>query len=528
MSDQRFAHLRDRWGGSPLLFDLDTFQVAAPKHDAFVGQSGLRGQLVLREGNDLIEQVEPAPMTRALFQAMQRHTSYPNQWCYDPPHWTTERWLDAAAVARTRALIDQQFAAVHEYALRVTGLQPVFLLYYSDGTVESQRRFICAAHGPEKQPFTDRDLIDPAMFGKTFAAIREQHLTATSLGTRYRPVLWIGPAMKLRFSIDQQSPDTGVRVFTDLNGEFLCSDWCQRDGMEQKAKGNGIDLQLRRYTLASWIIGPYLDRVGTNFTATHQRKVVRLNQKPTPAQSLEKRLEWHYRKPLWKITDMGEAHDRLINMGDNESIPVRFRWTLRDPALAWLNAPLDLCWVQGSMAVMSEQGRWVRAHDCLRFLTIDTTRVDRPAPPAAFVPPDGITLPPEVLEAAAQHFAAHRVEVPVPAVATLPPYTQSAICGSCFLTIVNGTVEGHQRCYDPEHAGCALRTAQVDPQPLLGDQVSVPQWPITRRLKVHQSDNEVVTVTHPCCSSKTLDGVVLPGNTVCSKCQHFELEIPSA
>lgn len=125
--------------------------------------------------------------------------------------------------------------------------QPRWLRYYSDGDMSSQRS---ALHGIRNAPYPVRD------------------------GGEYmRPLLYDGPAWVVGLRLgDKLLPG---RCFVNSNGDFICSDWCQRE----VDKGGGIDLYTGanvKHTLMTWVAGPAISRFGpADLKEAHQLRPMR-------------------------------------------------------------------------------------------------------------------------------------------------------------------------------------------------------------------------------------------------------------
>lgn len=538
MANQRFAFLKDRLGGDPYLFDLDTFQPAAPAYKEFIGTSGLRGQLVIRDGDSLIEQSTPAPLSLALYDAMKKAYRPANQWCFDWPHWPSERYM-LPHLPRVAASVDAQFGTIVEYDVRRTGLQPVFLLYYSDGNYMSQRFFERLAPRADTRPFNAREVLaDEFLNGLTCDAVRQRqggHLEASVDGARGYPLLYSGPAFKLRFEVDKQAPGKGVRLFLDPHGNFICSDWCQRDGVDRYAYG--IDLQMGRYTLASWITGPFLRRVRDSFTPARASKPTSFDMRvisarePEAAIPLAERIEKHLRhtSSVQDVFDMPlerareEIRFRLdANKGITPTVPLRPRRPFPVP-FEFVPAVM-----RGTIYCTKSLVRIGRTGVLAPFFELDDTRW-----PGATPPPETFTLPPHITlteeqqaEAeAAFHAARATVALPVLAAADAlqrgPAERQT--CDACQLHFEHRMPHDSHKCFYPDNAHCLMRALAGEPHIVktwLNDQLApLNDWPEPRtEMPPARFTAELPAPQHCGCGAIGTFGVALLGNQTPCTC----------
>lgn len=143
-----------------------------------------------------------------------------NSWTIDPPS------LRAMDLVRDTGYMFRELADQLRLQpeVELLAIAARWLRYYSDGDMESQRE---------------------GNFGVRLAP-------ANNYGTR--PLLYDGPAYAVTIRI--HGALIPGRLYVNRQGEFMCSDWCQR---EIGKSGNGIDLftgKSVRHTLSTWCAGP--------------------------------------------------------------------------------------------------------------------------------------------------------------------------------------------------------------------------------------------------------------------------------
>jgi hypothetical protein len=225
--------------------------------------SGLR-RTVLEEmpGNIFAETQDVLPFTSELAEEMDECYSSPNGWHYDWPHMPTE--LEDTPETRQR-LIDTVLEQLGEvpFEFKITGLQRRWLFYYSDGSMESQKRFDRYIPTPSSQSPYDRQWKLRDRYQMYYNSLMRDAKVPVPKGIagkwgNMRACLYAGPAWTLRFQIDGQDPLLErCRVFITDDGTFIGSDWCQRHDYSSYNNG-GINLQMGIYTLSGWIMGPCL------------------------------------------------------------------------------------------------------------------------------------------------------------------------------------------------------------------------------------------------------------------------------
>lgn len=222
-----------------------------------------------------------APLTPTLVDEMADHALCPNSWNYDHADYHFELQSDEAERAAVQARLEREMAE-YPFKFEITGLQRRFLMYFSDGGVDSQKAFESILPTPDRSPLrTDGSLRRP------FALTYNHNMKAASvpwpkdherLYGGLRPCLYRGPAYVVRFLLDDQDVLLErCRVYVDPQGDFICSDWCQRHDFSSY-NGGGINLQMGIYTFATWVTGPCLAKNGPNFqpkSTTVERTPVR-------------------------------------------------------------------------------------------------------------------------------------------------------------------------------------------------------------------------------------------------------------
>lgn len=221
-----------------------------------------------------------ADLTPTLVEDMLDHSVKPNSWNFDFADYAFESASDPAELDRVKARLEREMAD-YPYTFEITGLQRRFLLYFSDGNVESQQAFEALLPTPETSPLrADGTLRRPFAF-----TYNHLHRDAKAPWPRHeerlygglRPCLYRGPAYVVRFLLDGQDVLLErCRVYVDPKGNFICSDWCQRH--DYSSYSNGINLQMGIYTFSTWVTGPCLVKNGDNFTpknTTFERTAIR-------------------------------------------------------------------------------------------------------------------------------------------------------------------------------------------------------------------------------------------------------------
>lgn len=184
----------------------------------------------------------------------------PNLWNYDYPHLTTETATTPADEARIIDVLTKQMQD-YPYDFEIVGLQRRFLMYFSDGNYESQKRFERLIPRPDSSPFRRDDALRRRYDWVWNSNMRDAKVpypkAQAQLYGGLVPCLYMGPAWTVRFRLDGQDVLLErCRVYVDDAGTFLCSDWCQRHDFS--SYGHGINLQMGIYSFGSWVTGPCL------------------------------------------------------------------------------------------------------------------------------------------------------------------------------------------------------------------------------------------------------------------------------
>lgn len=215
------------------------------------------------------------PLTPGLVEDMTDLYVNPNSWNYDYPDYAFESQSDPAELERVKARLEREMAD-YPYEFKITGLQRRFLLYYSDGDMHSQKAFEALLPTPEYSPLrSDGTLRRPFALSYNHMmrdAKVPQPKEEYRLFGGLRPCLYRGPAYVVRFLLDGQDVLLErCRVYVDAEGNFLCSDWCQRH--DYSSYNNGINLQMGLYTFATWVTGPCLVRNTQNGSFTPKNAI---------------------------------------------------------------------------------------------------------------------------------------------------------------------------------------------------------------------------------------------------------------
>jgi hypothetical protein len=183
----------------------------------------------------------------------------PNSWNFDFPHFQIESADTSAHRAQLAAKLTGMMADTG-YEFEITGLQRRYLMYMTDGSVESQKKFERLMPGPDPFPFRRDGTLKRPYTNVYDSQMRDAKVPfPKEFANRYgslRPCLYFGPAWVVRFKLDGQ--DTLLdrcRVYVTDNGDFICSDWCQRHDFSSYT-GGGINLQMGIYNFSTWITGP--------------------------------------------------------------------------------------------------------------------------------------------------------------------------------------------------------------------------------------------------------------------------------
>lgn len=203
----------------------------APIPDGFViGPTALvplSGTVVTFDGSGNIgyDSMKSEAEYHEYLRAVQGQHSMNNMWTMDIP---------CAAVAGMANHAEEMLGKLRDQIKTLPGvsiysIHPRWLRYFSDGDMSSQKT----------------------------SGIDGTLRLAPGVGSGLRPLLYDGPAWVVGIFLGKKM--IPGRVFVNSEGQFLCSDWCQRE----VDKRGGIDLitgKNTKHTLATWIAGPGLSR----------------------------------------------------------------------------------------------------------------------------------------------------------------------------------------------------------------------------------------------------------------------------
>jgi hypothetical protein len=235
-----------------------------------------------REGGAKFQETgEILPITVDLLDDLEDSYSLANSWIADWPHYHVEHVGDADRDMEER--VRQRLTRMmgdYPYDFQITGLQRRYLMYFSDGDYNSQKKFERLIPVPKSSPFRSDGALrrrydwiwNSNMRDAQVPFPKSQRLQYGALS----PCLYLGPAWVVRFTLD------GVdvlldrcRVYVDDDANFICSDWCQRH--DYSSYNSGINLQQGIYTFDSWVNGPCITRnkEAGNFDAPVKRTQIR-------------------------------------------------------------------------------------------------------------------------------------------------------------------------------------------------------------------------------------------------------------
>jgi hypothetical protein len=240
--------------------ELRNIMSSAVKHRA---PAGLR-RYTLNElpGGVYEETGEMVPMTSDLYDEMEEAYSGPNSWNFDWPHLEVEAAADADPSMRERVVSRlSKMMAGHPYDFQIMGLQRRYLMYYSDGSINTQQRFERLLPKPESNPFRRNGALRRKYDWIYNSVMRDAKVPypkdKEAIFGSLRPCLYLGAAWVVRFTLDAQDVLLErCRVYVDDDANFICSDWCQRH--DYSSYGHGINLQTGIYTFDGWVTGPCL------------------------------------------------------------------------------------------------------------------------------------------------------------------------------------------------------------------------------------------------------------------------------
>lgn len=291
MTDSRWIYLSDL-APRAVIRNLTTGEMRSIMSSAVKDRAptGLR-RYVLEElsGGMYQETGECLALTPALTDDLIEFHNFPNNWNYDWVHPTTEfPGDDPAAHERIAHLLSAQMAA-QPYDFQIVGLQRRLLWYYSDGSLESQKRFEAYLPHPDRYPYRQDGTFRHRYNWTYNSLMRDAEARVPKLGYEVGgcyPLLYRGPAWTVRFLLDGQDVLLDrCRVYVDDDAQFICSDWCQRH--DYTSYGNGINLQVKAYSFEGWVTGPCIIKniESGKFTprqVTVKREAVRELMRRTP------------------------------------------------------------------------------------------------------------------------------------------------------------------------------------------------------------------------------------------------------
>lgn len=263
MTTKQWVYLTDL-APSATIQNLSTGETRRVMSNAVIDRapSGLR-RTVLEEldGGMLRETSTVLPMDAELAESMDEHYEQHNSWIYDWPHLPTESAETPEARAALEALIYAQMGEV-PFTFKITAMQRRYLMYFSDGSLGSQKRFERFIPQPSTSPFSRNWELKPRYEMYYNSIMRDANVPLPkekmSKWGSGRPCLYVGPAWTVRFTIDDQDPLLErCSVYITDDGTLIGTAWCQRNDQTSYQSG-GINLQMGIYTLSSWIMGPCL------------------------------------------------------------------------------------------------------------------------------------------------------------------------------------------------------------------------------------------------------------------------------
>ena len=226
------------------------------------------------------------PMTAEVHDDLVDFYHAPNSWNYDWPHLQIEQdeGRREQIVSRLSTMMQG-----HPYDFQVTGIQRRYLMYYSDGSIETQQRFERYIPNPKAFPYRHDGSLRRKYTSIYNNIMRDAGVPYKPLpefmGQSCRPCLYLGPAWVVRFTLDGHDPLLErCRVYVDDEANFICSDWCQRH--DYSSYNNGINLQTGIYSFDGWVTGPCvirnIDQGWRPKSVTVQRSAVRELLKTAP------------------------------------------------------------------------------------------------------------------------------------------------------------------------------------------------------------------------------------------------------
>lgn len=241
---------------------LRAIMAAAVKDKA---PSGLRrGLLEEMPGGTFVETGEFAPITEELLADLEDVYKAPNGWNYDWPHFQVE--LDGDTLPGFRDKIASRLTTMmeaHPFEFEITGLQRRYLMYYSDGSYNTQKKFASLIPQPDAPPYRRDGTLRRRYDFEWDSIMRDANVPyPKEKEQRYgglRPCLYYGAAWVVRFRVDGQDVLLDrCRVYVDDEANFICSDWCQRHDFSSYQQG--INLQTGIYTFDGWVVNSAISK----------------------------------------------------------------------------------------------------------------------------------------------------------------------------------------------------------------------------------------------------------------------------
>lgn len=241
---------------------LRAIMAAAVKDKA---PSGLRrGLLEEMPGGTFVETGEFAPITEELLADLEDVYKAPNGWNYDWPHFQVE--LDGDTIPGFSDKIASRLTTMmeaHPFEFEITGLQRRYLMYFSDGSYNTQKKFASLIPQPDAPPYRRDGTLRRRYDFEWDSIMRDANVPyPKEKEQRYgglRPCLYSGAAWVVRFRVDGQDVLLDrCRVYVDDEANFICSDWCQRHDFSSYQQG--INLQTGIYTFDGWVVNSAISK----------------------------------------------------------------------------------------------------------------------------------------------------------------------------------------------------------------------------------------------------------------------------
>lgn len=301
-TNNRWIYLQDM-ASQAVICNLTTLklQTIYATHVEGGAKIGLRGFILEAVGNGQFRETgeQQFPLDEEIFDLMLGNYKAHNSWNYDYPNWSVDQSFPAEQLAAVKARLVKDMSTSGMKFDCV--LQPRSLLYFTDGNYESQQRFEALIPRPNGLPYLRDGSLRRRYRGTWSSQDRDQGVPfpkayQSEVGN-LTPVLYKGQALVCRFTLDDQViAFEGCRVYLTPEGDFICSDWCQRHDFSSYQSG-GINLQMGIYDFKSWVLGPCVSR------ATQQR----VFKPSTGAIKVEQVRELLKRAPLVKVPTFEEA-----------------------------------------------------------------------------------------------------------------------------------------------------------------------------------------------------------------------------